>query len=129
MRLTLTGIGAVLQERDQYTTIRELTPGGPAALSGELKDLQIAVILQELEELLSIGPIRLYLHDRHASEPVEVVTTASQQRPYYCRDHSCTACLVAPEAYEELPSDGNDGQRAQSEKEDGCGKRGKTGIQ
>lgn len=37
MRLSLTGIGAVLQERDQYTTIRELTPGGPAALSGELK--------------------------------------------------------------------------------------------
>lgn len=31
MRLSLTGIGAVLQERDDYTMIREVTPGGPAA--------------------------------------------------------------------------------------------------
>lgn len=37
MRLSLVGIGAVLQERDEYTTIRELVPGGPAALSGKLK--------------------------------------------------------------------------------------------
>lgn len=37
MRLSLIGIGAVLYERDEYTTIRELTPGGPAALSGLLK--------------------------------------------------------------------------------------------
>ncbi|CAN5348415.1 carboxy terminal-processing peptidase [soil metagenome] len=33
MSLSLVGIGAVLQERDEYTTIRELVPGGPAALS------------------------------------------------------------------------------------------------
>lgn len=37
MRLSLFGIGAVLQERDDYTVIREITPGGPAALSGQLK--------------------------------------------------------------------------------------------
>ena len=37
MRLSLVGIGAVLAELDEYTTIRELVPGGPAALSGELK--------------------------------------------------------------------------------------------
>ena len=36
MRLSLVGIGAVLQERDEYITIRELTPGGPAARSGKL---------------------------------------------------------------------------------------------
>ncbi|WP_374480748.1 carboxy terminal-processing peptidase [Zoogloea sp.] len=36
MRLSLVGIGAVLQERDDYITIRELTPGGPAARSGKL---------------------------------------------------------------------------------------------
>lgn len=36
MRLSLVGIGAVLQERDEYTTIRELVPGGPAALSAKL---------------------------------------------------------------------------------------------
>ena len=36
MSLSLVGIGAVLQERDEYTTIRELVPGGPAALSNKL---------------------------------------------------------------------------------------------
>ncbi|MEO7106262.1 MAG: S41 family peptidase, partial [Rhodoferax sp.] len=36
MRLSLVGIGAVLVEVDEYTTIRELVAGGPAALSGQL---------------------------------------------------------------------------------------------
>ncbi|HEY0120445.1 MAG TPA: carboxy terminal-processing peptidase [Rhizobium sp.] len=36
MKLSLVGIGAVLQEKDDYTTIRELVPGGPAQLSGKL---------------------------------------------------------------------------------------------
>lgn len=37
MRLSLFGIGAVLQTRDEYTTIREILAGSPAALSGKLK--------------------------------------------------------------------------------------------
>lgn len=37
MKLSLVGIGAVLQDKDEYTTIRELVTGGPAALSGKLK--------------------------------------------------------------------------------------------
>ena len=37
MRLSLVGIGAVLQERDEMTVIRELVPGGPAARSGSIK--------------------------------------------------------------------------------------------
>src|SRR4029077_4768294 len=37
MRLSLVGIGAVLTEVDEFTTIRELVPGGPASLSGQLK--------------------------------------------------------------------------------------------
>ncbi len=37
MRLSLFGIGAVLSENEEYTTIRELVPGGPAALSTRLK--------------------------------------------------------------------------------------------
>lgn len=37
MKLSLVGIGAVLQERDELITIRELVPGGPAAQSGKLK--------------------------------------------------------------------------------------------
>lgn len=37
MRLSLVGIGAVLVEKDEFTTIRELVAGGPAMLSGKLK--------------------------------------------------------------------------------------------
>ena len=37
MRLSLVGIGAVLEEKEEYTSIRELMAGGPAARSGLLK--------------------------------------------------------------------------------------------
>ena len=37
MRLSLVGIGASLAEINEYTTIRELIPGGPANLSGQLQ--------------------------------------------------------------------------------------------
>jgi len=37
MRLSLIGIGAVLQDKDEYITIKELIAGGPAARSGQLK--------------------------------------------------------------------------------------------
>src|SRR5450830_2013234 len=37
MRLSLEGIGAVLQTRDEYTVVREIVPGSPAGLSGKLK--------------------------------------------------------------------------------------------
>ncbi|WP_329741526.1 carboxy terminal-processing peptidase [Dyella sp. A6] len=36
MKLSLEGIGAVLQARDDYTQIRELVPGGPAIKSGKI---------------------------------------------------------------------------------------------
>lgn len=62
-------------------------------------------MLQELEKLLGIGPIHLYLHDRETTEPVMVVTTATRERPFYCRDHHCNACLVSPEAYDDEAGD------------------------
>ncbi|GBO87902.1 histidine kinase [Marinobacter salsuginis] len=68
-------------------------------------------MLQELEQLLGIGPIRLFLHDKQSAEPVEAITTATRERPFYCRDHHCNACLVTPEAYDELPVESNDGRR------------------
>ncbi len=68
-------------------------------------------MLQDLEELLGIGPIRLYLHDKNAGQPVESVTTTAVDRPFYCRDHHCNACLVTPEQYDELPNENNDGRR------------------
>ena len=37
MKLSLVGIGAVLTDKDDYTTIRELVPGGPAQLSDQLE--------------------------------------------------------------------------------------------
>lgn len=37
MKLSLVGIGAVLADKDEYVTIRELIAGGPAALSGQLQ--------------------------------------------------------------------------------------------
>ncbi|MFC5510191.1 carboxy terminal-processing peptidase [Massilia jejuensis] len=37
MRLSLEGIGAVLQSREDYTVIREIVPGSPADKSGKLK--------------------------------------------------------------------------------------------
>ncbi|MBQ4854829.1 carboxy terminal-processing peptidase [Rhodanobacter sp. B2A1Ga4] len=37
MKLSLEGIGAVLQPRDDYTQVRELVPAGPAAKSGKVQ--------------------------------------------------------------------------------------------
>ncbi len=37
MSLSLEGIGAVLQKQDEVVVIREIVPGGPAAMSGKLK--------------------------------------------------------------------------------------------
>lgn len=37
MKLSLVGIGAVLYDRNEYITIKELVAGGPAMLSGKLK--------------------------------------------------------------------------------------------
>lgn len=68
-------------------------------------------MLQDLEQLLGIGPMHLYLHDRESAEPVRAVTTATKERPFYCRDHHCHACLVTPEVYDDLPLENNDGRR------------------
>ena len=37
MRLSLEGIGAVLQQQDDYIAVRSIVPGGPAASSGKVK--------------------------------------------------------------------------------------------
>ncbi|BES72764.1 nitrate/nitrite two-component system sensor histidine kinase NarX [Marinobacter nanhaiticus D15-8W] len=68
-------------------------------------------MLQELEQLLGVGPILLFLHDKNTPQPVQAVVTATRERPFYCRDHDCNACLVAPEQYDALPSEDNDGRR------------------
>lgn len=61
MRLSLTGIGAVLQERNDYTMVREVTPGGPAARSGQLKagDRIVAVAQGEKGAFVDVVGARL----------------------------------------------------------------------
>ncbi|MGB2078669.1 MAG: carboxy terminal-processing peptidase [Vibrio sp.] len=58
--LSLEGIGAVLQAGDDYTTIRSLVPGGPAAMSKELNEGdQILSVGQETGEMVDIIGMRL----------------------------------------------------------------------
>lgn len=68
-------------------------------------------MLQQLEQMLGIGPINLYLHNKSSAGPVRAITTATPERPFYCRDHSCNACLVNEQQYDELPLADNDGRR------------------
>ncbi|MGY5453478.1 carboxy terminal-processing peptidase [Agarivorans sp. MS3-6] len=60
MNLSLEGIGAVLQGEDEYTVIRSLLPGGPAALSNQLgPEDKIVGVAQGKEELVDIIGWRL----------------------------------------------------------------------
>lgn len=61
MKLSLEGIGAVLQRDDDYTAIREIVPGGPAALSGKFKvgDRIVAVGQGESGQLTDVIGWRL----------------------------------------------------------------------
>lgn len=57
MKLSLFGIGAILQSEDGYCKISELTPSGPAAKSGKLKpgDRIVAVAQQGKEPVDVVG--------------------------------------------------------------------------
>ena len=61
MRLSLVGIGAALAEKDDYTVIRELIPGGPAILSGQLKagDRIVGVAQGENSDIIDVVGWRL----------------------------------------------------------------------
>lgn len=61
MRLSLVGIGAVLQDKDEYTVIKELITGGPAALSGKLKvgDRIVGVAQGESAQIVEVLGWRL----------------------------------------------------------------------
>jgi len=55
MRLSLVGIGALLASEDGYCVIKELIPGGPASLSGQLHpNDKIIAVQQEGEEPVDI---------------------------------------------------------------------------
>ena len=60
MRLSLEGIGAVLQSDNEYTLVRRVIPGGPADVAGELKsDDRIIGVGQENEEVVDVIGWRL----------------------------------------------------------------------
>lgn len=60
MNLSLEGIGAVLQMEDDYTIIKSLVAGGPAALSGKLAvDDKIVGVGQENGEMVDVIGWRL----------------------------------------------------------------------
>ena len=60
MNLSLEGIGAVLQAEDDYTVIRSLVPGGPAAKSGELQpDDRIIGVGQDADKITDVIGWRL----------------------------------------------------------------------
>lgn len=60
MRLSLVGIGAQLLSEDGYCTIKELIPGGPAALDGRLKpNDRIVAVAQENGEPVDVIDMKL----------------------------------------------------------------------
>lgn len=61
MRLSLVGIGAVLQSRDEYTLIRKLVAGGPAERSGKLNvgDRIVGVAQGESAQMVEVIGWRL----------------------------------------------------------------------
>lgn len=60
MKLSLEGIGALLQTEDEFTKVVSLVPGGPAAQAGELKPAdKIVGVGQDNEEIVDVIGWRL----------------------------------------------------------------------
>ena len=60
LRLSLEGIGAVLQTDNEYTLVRRVIPGGPADMAGELQaEDRIIGVGQEQEEIVDVIGWRL----------------------------------------------------------------------
>jgi len=60
-------------------------------------------LLQQLESLLDIGPVSLYLHERPNESAFEAVTTFARTRPEHCRSLNCDACLTGCHVLEDQP--------------------------
>lgn len=60
-------------------------------------------LLLQLESLLDIGPVSLYLHDREQTIPFQAVTTCAPERPDHCRAMDCNACLTGIHPVEDQP--------------------------
>ncbi|MEQ6886364.1 ATP-binding protein [Salicola sp. Rm-C-2C1-2] len=62
-------------------------------------------LLQQLESLLNIGPVSLYLHERENEASFEAVTTFAETRPDHCRSFNCDACLVGCHSFLDQPEE------------------------
>lgn len=62
-------------------------------------------LLQQLESLLNIGPVSLYLHERENEASFEAVTTYAEKRPEHCRSFNCDACLTGCHSFEDQPEE------------------------
>lgn len=60
-------------------------------------------LLQQLESLLDIGPVSLYLHEDPDGAAFEAVTTFARTRPEHCRSMACDACLTGCHVFEDQP--------------------------
>lgn len=82
-------------ELERHNRALQIIHNGSRTLYGGGNDLcaSTAPMLWELEELLGIGPIVLSLHSEHDDSNMEILATYSSERPLYCRDLDCVACL------------------------------------
>ncbi|SDN06552.1 histidine kinase [Vreelandella arcis] len=82
-------------ELERHNRALQIIHDGSRVLYGGGNDLcsSAAPMLRELEALLDIGPITLSLHNLHDNSDMEILATHSLERPQYCRDLDCVACL------------------------------------
>lgn len=82
-------------ELERHNRALQIIHDGSRALYGGGNDLcsSAAPMLRELEALLAIGPMSLSLHNSHDNSDMEILATHSLERPRYCRDLACVACL------------------------------------
>lgn len=82
-------------ELERHNHALQIIHNSSRSLYGGGNDLcaSAAPLLRRLEEVLDIGPIVLSLHNEHDGSDMEILATHSHERPLYCRDLECFACL------------------------------------
>lgn len=83
------------EELKRHNRALHIIHNGSRALYGGGNDLcgSAAPMLRELEALFDIGPMVLSLNNEHDGSDMEILATHSPERPRYCRDLDCFACL------------------------------------
>jgi two-component system nitrate/nitrite sensor histidine kinase NarX len=95
-------------ELERHNHALQIIHNSSRSLYGGGNDLcaSAAPLLRQLEEILDIGPIVLSLHNEHDGSDMEILATHSHERPLYCRDLECFACLgtdAAPSGEQHIP--------------------------